>query len=995
VPTCPSCGADNREGARFCDACGAPLAEAPLAREQRKVVTVLFCDVTGSTALGERLDPERLRALLARYFEQMKTIVERHGGTVEKFIGDAVMAVFGVPVVHEDDALRALRAAREMREALPELGIEGRIGVVTGEVVTGTEERLATGDAVNVAARLEQAAQPGEVLLGAETYALTRDAVDVEPVDPLPLKGKSTPVDAYRLLAVREGEGLVRRQDAPMVGRETELRRLRDAFDQAVRDCSCQLFTILGAAGVGKSRLVVEFLADLEGATVVRGRCLPYGEGITYRPVVEAVEQLSAVELDASAQGAIDSLLGGDAAVASASEIALAFRKLLEAAAAETPLVCVFDDIHWGEETFLDLVEHVADLSREAPILLLCLARPDLLDRRSTWGGGKLNATTVLLEPLARDEADRLIDSLGELAPQLRARVRDAAEGNPLFLEQMVALVQESRGGEIVVPPTIQALLAARLDQLAPAERGVLEVGAVEGRVFHRGAVQALAPEEQVAPRLTALVRKELVRPDRPQIPGDDAFRFRHLLIRDAAYDALPKAIRAELHERFAGWLEQHGRQLVELDEILGYHLEQAARYRNELGSPDGTLSARARERLAAAGRRALARLDYGAAAVMLERAVALLPEDGYDSNLELDLVSALFFGGRPGEINARVTSLAERAAAAGDRTTELRSLLNGEIVRSYVRQNVGVDALGQLARRVLPELEEIGDPLALYDVWNALTLVAHGQMHNADKLEAAERAVAYAKQAGDERRVNLLLPYLVNARYYGPTPAPEALAWIDEQDAAGVLHPALDAHRAEFLAMLGRVEEARAAHERDYAWVEQFGVGVPLAISCIIRMEVEQTAGDFETACEWGRRGCDLMEAMGQLSWLSTMIAELGNVFCELGRYEEAESCAERSRELGAAADIATQMYWREVQAKVLAQRDETEPAERLAREAVELARQTDNINGQAVALLTLGRVLARAGRHAQAEQALAEAIALFEQKGNVAMAARTRALL
>jgi class 3 adenylate cyclase len=258
------------------------LAEVAPAREQRKVVTVLFCDVTGSTALGETLDPESLRTLLARYFEHMKAIVERHGGTVEKFIGDAVMAVFGVPVVHEDDALRALRAAQDMRAAFPGLGIEGRIGVMTGEVVAGTEERLATGDAVNVAARLEQAALPGEILLGAETYALTRDAVDVEPVEPLGLKGKAEPVGVYRLLAAKEeGEGFARRSDAPMVGRETELRRLQDAFDQAVRDRSCQLFTILGTAGVGKSRLAAEFLAGLDGATVVRGRCLPYGEGIT------------------------------------------------------------------------------------------------------------------------------------------------------------------------------------------------------------------------------------------------------------------------------------------------------------------------------------------------------------------------------------------------------------------------------------------------------------------------------------------------------------------------------------------------------------------------------------------------------------------------------------------------------------------------------------------------------------------------------------------
>src|SRR5579875_2433264 len=563
MAVCAQCGHEVPDSAKFCPECGAPLAAAPAPREQRKTVTVLFCDIAGSTALGESTDPEALRGILARYFERMKEIVERHGGSVEKFIGDAVMAVFGVPVVHEDDALRACRAAVEMRDALPELGIRGRIGVNTGEVVAGTAERLATGDAVNVAARLEQAAEPGEVLVGASTVQLVRDAVELGEERRLELKGKSELVPAFSLRAV-VADAPRRRFDVPIVGRVREQRALDDAWERVRSESACHLFTVLGPAGVGKSRLTAEFLASLQGVSVVRGRCLSYGEGITYRPVVEIARQLGRRPTDERAAAAIASLLGESEEPATADEIAWAFRKLLEES---SPVVCVFDDLHWAEPTFLDLVDHVADWSRGAPILLVCLARPELLDRRPTWAGGKLNATTVLLEPLNAEETDELIGRLlgdGDLDDALHARIREAAEGNPLFVEQMLAMVAESPNGEVVVPPTIQALLAARLDQLDPSERGVLERGSVEGKVFHRGGVEALAPDEPDVPtKLMALVRKELVRPDRTQLPGDDAFRFRHLLIRDAAYEGLPKAARADLHGRFAGWLESHGRDLV------------------------------------------------------------------------------------------------------------------------------------------------------------------------------------------------------------------------------------------------------------------------------------------------------------------------------------------------------------------------------------------------------------------------------------------------
>jgi len=426
VIVCRSCGQENPDGARFCNACATPLAAAAPAREQRKTVTVLFCDLTGSTALGESVDPEALRALLARYFERMKGIVESHGGSVEKFIGDAVMAVFGVPQVHEDDALRAVRAAVEMREALPGLGLQARIGVTTGEVVTGTEERLATGDAVNVAARLEQAAEPGDVLVGGPTLALVRDAVEVEPFEPLALKGKAGPVAASRLVRVLDARQ--RRHEALFVGRERELALVRDAWERVRVAQRCELVTIVGDAGVGKSRLIAEALASFEG-TVVHGRCLPYGEGITYWPVVEVLKQLDVLPEQEAAAVAIRSLLGETEAATSAEELAWAFRKTLEQAATERPLVVVFDDVHSGEETFLDLIEHVALLSSGASILLLCIARPEFVERRPAW------PVTLRLEPLDEDDVEELMPD--RIAGELREKITRAAGGNPLFIGEM------------------------------------------------------------------------------------------------------------------------------------------------------------------------------------------------------------------------------------------------------------------------------------------------------------------------------------------------------------------------------------------------------------------------------------------------------------------------------------------------------------------------------------------------------------------------------
>ncbi len=629
-------------------------------------MTIVFCDLSGSTSLGERLDPESVRRMITRYFDTMREALERHGATVEKFIGDAVMAVFGVPSVREDDALRAVRAAAEMRTALEELNeqlelrfgvrLRVRTGVNTGEVIAGDPSQghgFVTGDAVNVAARLEQAAPDGEVLIGEHTFELVRDSVGVEQVPALDLKGKSEPVTAFRLIDVAgEGAGRESKLGAPLVGREGELALLRDAFERTGAERRCRLVTILGPAGQGKSRLAEEFAHTLRGsATVVAGRCLSYGEGLTFWPVREVVEGLAGIDVGDSSENAqaaiarmlpadddtavvlerVAGVLGLSDVAASPTETSWAVRKLLEAVAARQPLVVLFEDIHWGEQTFLDLIEYLAASIRGVPVLLVAVARNDLLDARPEFGGTRLE-----LEPLSATESRELIEHLaggGEVPSDLVDRAFTAGEGNPLFVEELVRMVVDGR--QLSVPPTIQALLAARVDRLDPAERAVVEAAAVVGRSFGGGAVFELVGGEdrsQLDLCLHALERKDLIQPDAGRFAGEPTFSFKHILIRDVAYQGILKEARADFHERFAGWLERTaGERSGEYEEILGHHLERACTYLTELGPVDEhgrELAARAAARLGSSGRRALARGDILPAVKLLERAVSLLPED-------------------------------------------------------------------------------------------------------------------------------------------------------------------------------------------------------------------------------------------------------------------------------------------------------------------------------------------------------------------------------
>jgi class 3 adenylate cyclase/tetratricopeptide (TPR) repeat protein len=966
-------------------------------REQRKVVTVLFCDLVGSTALGESTDPEALRARMRRYFDDLRTILERHGGSVEKFVGDAVMAVFGIPVSHEDDALRAVRAAAEMRTAIAAHGLEARIGINTGEVVVGGEgETLVTGDAVNVAARLEQAAPNGEILIGARTRALVRDAVRAEELEPLELKGKSRPVEAHRLVeVVDDAAPIARNLTAPLVGRERERQRLRRAFEDAVADRTCQLFTLLGPAGIGKSRLVADFLDRLGvEADVLRGRCLSYGEGITYWPLVEMLVRLG---------------VDPESVVASTpAETRVAFRKLLEARAAERPQVAVIDDLQWAEPEFVDLVEHVAELSRDAPIFLLCVARNELLDIRPGWSGGKLNATSLLLEPLDADDCETLIGNLlGErdLGIDARERITAASGGNALFVEEMVAMVRESGDGDhLAVPPTINALLQARIDALDPELRVVLERAAIEGEVFHVGAVADLVPDSARAAleeHFAGLVRKDLVRPERSLIAGQDGYRFRHLLIREAAYASMPKELRAQLHERYAEWLERTADESAfELDEIVGYHLEQALVLRQELGARDEELATRAAARLVAAGERALSRADHAAAGGLLQRAVTVRSADDRIHLLAMfQLARVLMRRGAFEPADAQLLATIELARAVGDHGILARARLGYNSLR--VRVDSGATVENELAQALeIAESLEGSDELAALVTAYTEVGTCKFQLGRAGEGEVdLERAAALAREMGDVVLLREVMGARLRPAGWGPMPATEGVALCEGLLSAHDANAALKAQALQILAlfqaMLGDVEASRRAAAEARSLLDEFDFRMhkglyagDIGVSELIGRDLERAEAEL-------RRGHDVLVEIGDVGVRSTVDAVLSDVLFLQGRHDEALELADSSRAIAAVDDLDSQPRWRAARARALSARGDHEEALALLGEAVALVEPIDFLELKGYVHDVLAEALARVDRIDEAARAIERAIALHEQKGNVVSAARSRSVL
>jgi predicted ATPase len=830
------------------------------------------------------------------------------------------------------------------------------------------------------------------VVIGADTYSLVRGAVDAELLPPLEAKGKSLPLTAYRIRALTgEGDG---RGGAPMVGRRHELELLRRAYERSVHEGACHLFTVLGSAGIGKSRLVDEFLAELDAARVVRGRCLAYGEGITYWPVVEIVKQLGRRPAEEAVRGPLDALLGAGDAVTSPAETAWAVRKALEAAALDGPLVVVFDDIQWGEPAFLDLIEHVADLSRGSAILVVCMARPELLDVRPGWGGGKHNATSVLLEPLGADEAVQLVRALAAADDELAERIGAAAEGNPLFIEEMVELARES-GGEVSVPPTIQALLAARLDSLPPEERTVLERGAVEGQVFHRGAVAALAPEEpQVDTRLAGLVRKELVRPETPTIPTDDAYRFRHLLIRDAAYEALPKVTRIELHERFATWLEEHGAALVELDEIVGYHLEQAVRYARELERPSETTAERAGVRLAGAARRAEARGDVAAAANLAGRAERLLARDDPRRHRLLPMLGRALH--ETGQLEESRSFLDEAVASADPVASGA-----ARAIRASTRVSIDPgfrDAGLAEATAAVEQLTASGDDASLADAYISLARLRFWGGRLAGALEAAEHALAHGERAGDQLQIVEALALKTNVMDYTDAPIARREEFARHLLGREDLGPRV---RARALVTLGRCAaeraefaEARSLFAAAVGLAEEIGLATLAAGMYQTFAKFEWLSGDIARMEGAARSSWDGLGALGEVGVRSTSGAVLAFALALGGRDGEADEIVSQAVAMGDADDHHTTLWAALARSRIASNRGAHAEAVALARRALAAVADEETFH-RMITLVGLAEALVAADELEEARRTVEEVEAFAARRESPAFGARARAVL
>ena len=959
---------------------------------ERKLATVLFVDLVGSTSFVAGADPEVARRRVTRFFDVVSRCIDAHGGTVEKFAGDAVMAAFGIPRAHEDDAERAVRAALAVRDSVRELALDVRIGVEAGQVLADDgDSTFATGRPVNVAARLQQTAEPNEILVGPGVYRLLDGPVELEAAGERELRGVDGAVASWRVVGIADGAGRVTRMSAPFVGREYELELLQNTFERTARDSRAHLFTIYGEPGIGKSRLAHEFLAGLEGATVLTGRCLPYGEGITYWPLAEMVkvaagiadddpveeayaklraccEDEAVADLIALAVGVLEAVEGQD----SQQEIAWAAREWAEQLAAAQPLVLVFEDIHWAEEPLLELIEHLAAWVRKGPLLILCLARPELLEVYPSWGGGRVRATAIELEPLPRDESEQLVDELLDepLPVALRAALLDKTEGNPLFLEETVRMLAEGDGdGRVVrIPDTLQALIAARIDNLPHAEKAVLQRAAVVGRVFWEGALAQLAHEvEDLEDVLESLDMRELiVREHRSTISGERAYRFKHVLIREVAYGGLAKSDRARHHERFAAWLRERAGE--ELLEIRAYHLDQAAQLLAELdGAPPRELAREAAEALHAAGKRALAREANAAGRKLLLRSVELEPtlERRYSA-----AVAARRLADYPA-LASEMEEVLREAREAGDRVREGRALY--ALAEVALVREADVDLARELAEAALAAVPE--DDAGRFEALMIRGRVGWWVGDLVGEQRYVEEALQLARALGRKdleaaAAQELAAIFVAQLEIDQAEPLVARACELADESGSIVARAAALASRGRLASIRGELDASVDAFEQAQALYAEAGAAWALGRTLLGLAWSRWQMGEVERAERTFRDSIRTLKQVEDRATLCESQRSLAQLLVSLGRLEEAERVALEARRTVGPQDQTSRATTRMALAEVRAAQGKDEEAEALLREAIEIVSATDFRYTRLEVLRALAAFLRSRGRPAEAAQ-------------------------
>jgi class 3 adenylate cyclase/tetratricopeptide (TPR) repeat protein len=950
---------------------------------ERKLATVLFVDIVDSTQLVTGADPEVVRRRVAEFFERVSHCVTVHGGIVEKFAGDAVLAAFGIPQAHEDDAERAARAALGMRDAIRELDLEVRVGIEAGEVVVDeADSTFATGEAVNLAARLQQVAMPGEILVGPTAHRLARGRLVVEDAGPLELKGMGAALRAWRVISAVDGTHV--HVSAPLVGRETELELLQHTYERTMRDGRAHLFTIYGEPGVGKSRLVREFVDSVDGASVLKGRCLPYGESVTYWPLAEMIKSAVGITDDEPLEEAFEKLRAccEDDAVAdliglasglleavegerSPQEISWAAREVMYTLGDVQPLILFFEDIHWAEEPMFDLIEHLADWVK-APLLILCLARPDLLDVRPGWGGGRVRSTAIELEPLSEEESHELVTALvSDLAdpPPLSEGLLDRTEGNPLFVEETIRMLAEG-GDHNRIPDTLQALIAARIDHLAPDAKALLQRAAVIGRVFWKGAIKHVAPNLEVEALLEDLLMREFVlREERSSISGETAFRFKHMLIREVAYAGLSKQVRAQQHARFAEWLKERAGE--ELLEIRAHHLDHATQLLVELdGTPPADLTSEAADALTGAGKRALNREQYKSARRQLVRAVELeptLPRRYYAARAAWRLGDLI-------AVSLEMEKVRAQAEAEGDLLMEALALT--ALGDAVLRQSGDTGRAQELIDRALELQKNETDVDAHFDSLMARAAIGVTRGSMAEAMPYVEQSFAVALAAGRKDLQTIASQALAQAH----------IVRLELDKAERLIHKALEladgsgsprarGQAKQTLGFLYRVrseyDAAEAAYEEARELFSEIGHATLLSYSLVRMADVAFEKGDLKRSEKFLRESIRLLAPLGQHRELAESQAELGRVLAEQGKTDEAERFVGEAQEYLASADVQLRLAIVLSLAAVRIAQEREDEAEGFFQEALAISDEVDFTFHQVEVLRRIIRFLDESGQN------------------------------